>query len=641
MTDLGSESIRITVDGEGIAMLTIDVPGQAANTMSVGFKAELGQLVPRLRAARDRVKGVVVTSAKKTFFAGGDLRALIAVQPENAQTFFDGLEEFKVALRGLEQLGVPVAVAINGAALGGGWEICLCAHARFCLADEKLLLGLPEASLGLLPGAGGVSRMVRKLGLRQALPLLVGGKTFSPSQALAWGLLDGTGATLQEVIEVARQWVLAHPVPVVAWDEPGFEIPSLEQDLEYIAVHGAAELHADGHGHYPARRVVYANAVEGALVDIDTALRLETRYLASLATGQVSKNMINTFFFQSNQIKSGKGRPSDAQKVPQRQLLLDGSSRGLLLAALASTSRRVPAVVRVADAPSLAEAGSSLDAVVQDLTGQGRLSASRAQASRAAVTFAVKSAQPVAPDGLCLAEQGPDAPDGALILLPGESFPAATLAPGRVGIRALPDMLGAAVVEVVRGKGSDAVLATRAYDFLQQIGKTPILVSDDACGFLHRVGAAAGHEGLALCREGYAPDFVNTATVQTDMAQGAIALASRFCAPVDQEVEVTVGRGGPESVREVQDRVLFIQALEALRCLEEGVVQSVSEANIASIQGLGFPSWTGGVIQYVNQYGLAKFAARAQALEAQCGERFNVPAILRGLVESGARSVDG
>ncbi|QJW85184.1 hypothetical protein HK414_22340 [Ramlibacter terrae] len=281
MIEAGTESIRVEIGDDRIATLTIDVPGRAANTMSSGFKAELCELVPRLRAVRSELAGVVITSAKKTFFAGGDLRTLLAVQPTDALGFFEGLERFKAGLRGLEQLGLPVAVAINGAALGGGWEICLCAHARFCLADDKLLLGLPEASLGLLPGAGGVTRMVRKLGLRKALPLLVEGRTFAPAQALARGPLDGTGPDLPSVMAQARARVLANPDPKVPRDAPGFAIPSLDADLQDVACNGPADLLASGHGLYPARQAVLSAAVEGAVVDVDTALRLESRYLAS------------------------------------------------------------------------------------------------------------------------------------------------------------------------------------------------------------------------------------------------------------------------------------------------------------------------------------------------------------------------
>ncbi|WP_288251510.1 enoyl-CoA hydratase-related protein [uncultured Hydrogenophaga sp.] len=640
MLDWGNaQSMRIEVDADGIAMLTIDVPGQAANTMSAGFKAELRDLVPRLRGARDRLSGVVITSAKKTFFAGGDLRSLIAVQPGDAQNFYDGLEDFKRALRGLEQLGLPVAVAINGAALGGGWEICLCTHARFCLADEKLLLGLPEASLGLLPGAGGVSRMVRLLGLRRALPLLVGGKTFSPGQALSWGLLQGTGPDMPSVIAAARQWVLDHPQPVVPWDAPGFAIADLDADLAHLEENGAAELYADGHGLYPARSAVFANAVEGAMVDIDAALRLETRYLTSLATGQVAKNMINTFFFQSNQLKSGKGRPSEGERVPEKRLRIEGHSPAALHAALAGALRRVPCTLHVRSAAAPAEAKAALEATVHALVAQGRLLATRADGVRASIDVCPKQ-EGGESDGLWLVEESEGASPDAVVLLPGDPRAEATVDVGRIGLRAMPELLGAGVVEVVRGPQSDAAMATRVYDFLQQIGKTPIVVSNDPRGFLQRLGRAAGEEGLALCREGLSPAFVDTVTRQTDMAQGAMALAARFCGPGPVEADARASDEGLARVREAQDRVLFIQALQALRCLEEGVVASAMDANFASLQGVGFPSWTGGAIQYVNQYGLAKFAERAQLLAAMHGERFEPPRLLRDLVNAGARTVE-
>jgi len=470
----------------------------------------------------------------------------------------------------------------------------------------------------------------------------VGGKTFSPSQALQWGLLDGTADTMPAVIEAARQWVLAHPQPRVGWDEPDFAIPALEQDLQYIALHGAAELYADGHGHYPARQAVFANAVEGSMVDIDTALRLETRYLTSLATGQVAKNMINTFFFQNNQIKGGKGRPGSVERVPERQLHVHGVSQSALVAALASAARRVPAIVCVDSEQAQRDAGAALDATAKSLIEHSRLPSARAQVARTAVSVVLNAQAPTAHEGLHLGEGHGGLAAYMVVLLPGNPASDATLPPGRVGVRALPDLLSASVVEVVCSPGCDSDLATRTYDFLQQLGKTPIVVSDAAVGFLKRMGRAAGREGLALCREGLSPGFVETVTLQTDMSQGALALAERFCAGEQSESEfATPGeRDGPGMVREVQDRVLFIQALEALRCMEEGLVRSVMDANIASIQGIGFPSWTGGVIQYVNHYGLAKFSARAAALAQQCGERFSPPDILCKLVDAGARAME-
>ena len=220
-----TDAIRYEKGQDNIVVLTMDMPGQSANTMNAVYREAMGQTVARLEAEKDSIAGVIVTSAKKTFFAGGDLNELIKVTKADAKPFYDMILNIKGQLRRLESLGKPVVAAINGAALGGGWEICLACHHRIALDNSSVQLGLPEVTLGLLPGGGGVVRMVRLLGLEKALPYLAEGKKVRPDAALKAGLIHDIAATPDEMLSKARAWIAANPAAVQPWDAKGYKIP--------------------------------------------------------------------------------------------------------------------------------------------------------------------------------------------------------------------------------------------------------------------------------------------------------------------------------------------------------------------------------------------------------------------------------
>ena len=251
------------------------------------------------------------------------------------------------------------------------------------------------------------------------------------------------------VIDLARQWVLAHPQARVRWDEADFVVPDLEQDLAVIALHAPAGLLAHGHGRYPARQAVLAAAVEGAVVDVDTALRLETRYLTSLATGRVAKNMINTFFFQNGQIKSGKSRPADAERLAEQGLRIDGRSPAALAMALASASRRVPAVLRVATPEEMHETERALDAAVRRIVSEGAMAKARAEAARKEVKVVVSRNEVDGGAALGLVESIEGPPQAAALLMGDDMLLASGLPPPWDGLSAAPGMRGAAGVEVL------------------------------------------------------------------------------------------------------------------------------------------------------------------------------------------------
>ncbi len=303
-----SEAIRYEKGQDAIVVLTMDMPGQSANTMNAVYREAMAACVARLLAEKDSIAGVIITSAKKTFFAGGDLNELIKVGKPEAKAFYDMVLTLKAQLRSLETLGKPVVAAINGAALGGGWEICLSCHHRIAVDDASVQLGLPEVTLGLLPGGGGVVRMVRMLGIEKALPYLLEGKKVRPQQALQAGLIDELASDRDELLAKARAWILANPAAVQRWDVKGYQIPggtpSNPKVAQMLAI-APSILRAKTQGTLPAPEKILCAAVEGAQVDFDTAHLIETRYFTELTTGQISKNLIGTFWFQLNEINAG------------------------------------------------------------------------------------------------------------------------------------------------------------------------------------------------------------------------------------------------------------------------------------------------------------------------------------------------
>src|SRR5947209_5885186 len=334
-------TIRWEQDEDGIVTLTLDDPSQSANTMNQAYMDSMAETVERLEAGREGITGVVITSGKKTFFAGGDLNDLIKARREDAAQVSEFVRSGKAMLRRLETLGKPVAAAINGAALGGGLEICLACHHRVIVDDSKAVLGFPEVQLGLLPGAGGVVRTVRMLGLVDALmQLLLQGQRLRPAKAKELGLVDEIVGSVDELVPTAKEWIKAQPTDeptVQPWDVKGYKIPGgtpsnpkLAQNLPAFPANLRKQLKG---ANYPAPHHIMAAAVEGAQVDFDNAIEIEGRYFVDLVTGQVAKNMIQAFFFDMNRVNGDRGRPSDAETYDARKVVVLGA--GMMGAAIA------------------------------------------------------------------------------------------------------------------------------------------------------------------------------------------------------------------------------------------------------------------------------------------------------------------
>ncbi|MFC5903972.1 enoyl-CoA hydratase-related protein, partial [Streptomyces zhihengii] len=342
-TTAGPATIRWEESDDHVVTLVLDDPGQSANTMNAAFIDSLDAVAARLAARGDSLRGVIVTSAKKSFFAGGDLRDLKSVTPDTASLSFEAGMRVKRSLRVLETLGVPVVAAINGAALGGGYEIALACHHRVVLDSPAARVGLPEVTLGLLPGGGGVTRTVRMFGVADALrKVLLEGTRYGPARALEAGLVDEIAADRDDLIAKAHAFVDAHPQSQQPWDAKGYRIPGGTPAHPQLA----AQLPAlpallkkkTGGAPYPAPRNILAAAVEGSQVDVDTAFVVEARYLTDLVTGQITKNMIQAFFFDLQAVNSGAGRPQGIEPRTVRKVAVLGA--GMMGAGIAYSCAR-------------------------------------------------------------------------------------------------------------------------------------------------------------------------------------------------------------------------------------------------------------------------------------------------------------
>src|SRR3954462_8107654 len=319
------DTIRWEQDEDGIVVLTLDDPEQSANTMNAAYGASIRKTVDRLEAEKDDIAGVVITSAKKTFFAGGDLNDLIKIKKEDAEQVSAMIREGKAVLRRLETLGKPAVAAINGAALGGGLEICLATHHRVVVDDAKAVVGFREVQLGLLPGAGGVGATARMLGIVDALlQLLLQGQRLKPAKAKELGIVGEVVGSVDELVPAAKAWIKANPEATQPWDVKGYKLPGgapsnpkLAQNLPAFPANLRKQLKG---ANYPAPKAIMAVAVEGAQVDFDNALAIEGRYFVDLAKGQVAKNMIQAFFFDMQAVNN-RERPEGIETFASKKVV--------------------------------------------------------------------------------------------------------------------------------------------------------------------------------------------------------------------------------------------------------------------------------------------------------------------------------
>ncbi|WP_066467241.1 3-hydroxyacyl-CoA dehydrogenase NAD-binding domain-containing protein [Skermania piniformis] len=548
-------------DADGIVTLTMDDPNQGANTMNELYKASMAATVDRLEAEKDDIAGVVLTSAKKTFFAGGDLKNMMQTTPENAPDIMAELTEIKGALRRLEQLGKPVVAAINGAALGGGLEIALACHHRIAADVPGSQIGLPEATLGLLPAGGGIIRTVRMLGLQTALlQVLLQGQRNRPAKAKELGLVDELVGTVEELIPAAKAWIKANPEGgVQPWDKKGFKIPGGTPSSPAFAANlpaFPANLRKQLKGaNMPAPRAIMAAAVEGAQVDIDNASLIESRYFVSLLTGPVAKNMIQAFFFDLQSINNGGSRPKD---IPKREIKKVGVlGAGMMGAGIAYVSAKAGMDVVLKDVTlEAAERGKNYSEKIEaKALSRGRTTEEKSKALLDRITPTADPADFAGVDFVIEAvfentelkhkvfQEIEDVvtPD-ALLGSNTSTLPITGLAAGVkrqedfIGIHFFSPVDKMPLVEIIRGeKTSDEALA-RVFDYTLAIKKTPIVVNDSRGFFTSRVIGTFVNEAIAFLAEGVDPQTIEQAGMHAGYPAAPLQLTDELNMKLMQKI---------------------------------------------------------------------------------------------------------
>ncbi|NIB38064.1 3-hydroxyacyl-CoA dehydrogenase [Pseudomaricurvus alkylphenolicus] len=710
------EYIRLEQDADGIVEMILDQPGKAVNTMGAEYAEAMADTVATLEAmvADGDIKGVYVRSGKDTFVGGGDLSSMLDAPKQmseaEATEKFDGILDAKRSLRRLETLGVPVAVGINGAALGGGYEICLACHHRVILDAPGVQVGLPEAQLGLMPGAGGVVRMVRMFGCQSAIDWISAGRKFKARQGFEKGWVDETADSLEDMHTKAKAWLLANPEARQPWDREGFRIPggapgdsAIPKALQGLFHFGPGNVINTTKDNLPAPKAIFACVHDVARVDFDTAEKIEARYFLKLLDSQVSRNMMRTFFFQLNDINKGLSRPADIETTRVAKLgILGAGQMGAGLAFTAANAgidvvlkdisadnaergkdwcrkaceknRRIDQqqaeqllqrITPTGDYRDLSDCELVIEAVFEDRNIKAQVTQETEVVVKENCVFASNtSALPITE--LAQASSNPENFIGMHFFSPVEKMP---------------------LVEIICGELTSAQTLAKAFDLARQLGKTPIVVNDAPGFFTTRVIGTTISEGATMVMEGVHPALIENAarfngspvgplsaideiSQETAYKNGEQAKAdaeARGETPEQKPAALLVERmvkefgrrgkvhgGGyyeypqegakylwpglkdhfaPEGYCElpfedVKDRLLFCQCIEAVRAMEEGVVNSAADGNVGSIFGIGFPAHTGGVFQFINAYGVREFVSRAAELTEKYGSRFAPPQLL-------------
>ncbi|WP_160153972.1 3-hydroxyacyl-CoA dehydrogenase NAD-binding domain-containing protein [Microbulbifer sp. ALW1] len=701
-------------DSNGIVTVTMNMDGPV-NAMNKQYRTAMAETLDRLEKETE-LTGVVIASGKSTFFAGGDLKALSSVAPGGEPEQFEMIESgIKAPLRRLEKLPVPVVAAINGAALGGGLEICLACNHRIAWNSPKVSIGLPEVTLGLLPGGGGVVRSIHMLGLEKALPILLEGKHMKAGDAHKAGLVDQLIEVAEDLVSAAKSWIAENPQAAVQpWDHKGHKVPGGDiwsPKINAILSSAPAMLFKKTRGLLPAPEKILDVAAQAVTVDIDTALRYESRALAYLITTPEAVNLITTGFFQMNSVKSGASRPKKIEKTTVKKVGILGA--GMMGQGIAYASARSGIEVVLKDISVVAaEKGKSYSAKLMDKQiERGRASEQDKQQLLNLIKATDQYEDLQGCDLIVEAvfenielkskvtrEAEPYLTETGVFGSNTSTLPISQLAEvskrpeNFIGIHFFSPVDKMPLIEIICGEQTSDEALAKAFDYAQQIGKTPIVVNDSLGFFTSRVFSTFLDEGARLLVEGLDPVLIDAMGKQVGMPVGPLTIQDEVSQELTRKVAEThremgvlgakgdnscnievcerlisefdrggryhgggyyeYGEDGSKSVwpklyelymredvnlpnDDIKDRLLFRQVIESLKCLQEGVLRSVADGNVGSLLGIGAPMWTGGFIQFVNTYGLRRFINRANALAVQYGDRFLPPTIVAETLAKG------
>ena len=719
MTDFTMEK-----GADGVAVITWDVLGRSMNVLSMDGARALDGLIDNALADA-AVKGIVITSAKKDFAAGMDLKVIAGMKDDGgAQGVFDGVMTLHHLLRKIELAGMdpktrtggkPIAAALPGTALGIGLELPLATHRIFAADNPRAKIGLPEIMVGIFPGAGGTTRLTRKLGAMMAAPFLLEGKLSDPRKAKAAGLIDEVVA---DPLAAARDWVLGAKDGdlVKPWDAKGYKMPGGEpfHPAGFMTFVGAsAMVHGRTMGVYPAAKALLSAVYEGALVPFDQALRIEARWFTNVLMNPSSTAMIRSLFINKEALEKGANRPDVPEQTVRRVGILGA---GMMGAGIAYVSAMAGIEVVLIDAEQAsADRGKSHTAGLLDKAiGRkkateekkaevlGRITATTDYAALAGCDLIVEA---VFEDPAVKAEVTKRAeaviPQDAIFATNTSTLPISDLARASarpeqfIGIHFFSPVDKMALVEIIKGRQTGPLAVAKALDFVRQIRKTPIVVNDARFFYANRCIIPYINEGIRMVAEGVNPTLIENAAKLMGMPLGPLQLVDETSIdlgvkiakatkaamgdayPDDAVDEVLFwmadqGRMGRKAnagfyayedgkrqglwqgldaqypraddqpaLADVQHRLMFAQTLEAVRALEDGVLEDIREGDVGAILGWGFAPWSGGPFGWLDILGASRAVEICDRLAAAHGVRFKAPAMLRDMAARGDSFYDG
>lgn len=713
----------LTKGDDGVAVITWDVEDKSMNVMRLDGLRELEAAIDD-SLADDAVKGIVITSGKSDSFAGGMDLNLLAKMKEDAgddpaRGLFDGIMQMHALLRKIELAGMdpktqkggkPIAAALPGTAAGIGLELPLATHRIFCANNPKAKIGLPEIMLGIFPGAGGTTRLVRRLGAMGASGFLLEGKMVSPDKA--------KGPLIDEVVEdplaAARAWVLAATDAdiVKPWDAKGYKMPggAPYHPAGFMTFVGAsAMVNRKTKGAFPAAKALLSAVYEGALVPFDTALKVEARWFTNVLMNPSSGAMMRSLFVNKEALEKGAVRPADVPDQRVNKLGVLGAGMMGAGIALVSAQAGIDVVLIDRDQEAADKGKAYSQAYVEKGMKRGKVTQDKADALLARITATpdldhLKDCdliiEAVFEDPAVKAEMTNKVeaiiPNDCIFASNTSTLPISSLATASkrpdqfIGIHFFSPVERMLLVEIIKGNETGPRAVAKALDYVRQIRKTPIVVNDARFFYANRCIIPYVNEGARMLTEGVAPWMVDHAAQQLGFPVGPIQLTDETSidlgAKIARATKAAMGNEYPDSpaddlifwmeeegrlgrkanagffnyddkgkrqdywkgiqdryplaepqpdLTEVQHRLMFSQALEAVRALEEGVLEDIREGDVGAILGWGFAPWTGGPLSWLDILGSEYAAARCDALEANYGERFKCPKLLREMAEKG------
>ena len=580
---------RLETDANGVALITWDTPGRSMNVLDETSINELEEIVKQTTADAN-VKGVVITSGKEALSAGADLSMLEGMSRTYAaalkekgevaanQILFDQSRRFSLVFRSIETSGKPWVAAINGLALGGGFELTLSCHYRVAAENPKTRLGLPEIKVGLFPGAGGTQRVPRIVPPQDAMQILLKGEALDLAKAKALKLVDAI-VPPAELIKAAKDWIRGGGKALAPWDDKNFRLPggpvySKAGMMMFPA--GNAIFRRETFDNYPAARAVMSCVYEGLQLPIDAALRVESRYFTQILRSKEAAAMIRSLFLSMQELNKGARRPQNVPPTKVKKLAVIGA--GFMGASIGYVSARagIDVVLIDRDQPSADKGKAHAQSVLDDLIKKGRaresdrdatLSRIAATADFAAIRDCDLIIEAVFEDrkvkAETIAKAQPLMKPGAIFASNTSTLPINSLAEefkdqGRfIGIHFFSPVEKMMLVETILGRNTGDVALATALDYVRQIGKTPIVVNDSRGFFANRCVLRFTAEGMEMLMEGVPPAMIENTARMAGMPVGPLSLSDEVALDLVLKImKATEADLGANAVDQAQKKLM-------------------------------------------------------------------------------------